>query len=188
MAAADRPTPPPAPADAGTDDDGLIRQSAPADAGTDDDGLIQQSAPADAGGSDDGLIQQSAPADAGGGDDWLVYDGECPLCSAYARQVGEAGGVAGIALVNARAGGPEVAELRRQAYHPDGGMTLKQGGQYYFGSAALHRLAQLSAGRGLLGMAHRLLFRHRPAARLGYPLLQAGRRLLLRLKGVGRVD
>ena len=94
----------------------------------------------------------------------------------------------GIALVDARAAGPPVAELRRRAYDPDAGMTLKLGGQYYFGSAALHRLAQLSAGRGALGIANRLLFRHRPAARLCYPLLQAGRRLLLRLKGAGRVN
>lgn len=135
-----------------------------------------------------GLIRQSAPADAGGDDAWLVYDGECPLCSAYARRVGEAAGDAGgIALVDARAGGPPVAELRHLAYNPDAGMALKLGGQYYFGSAALHRLAQLSAGRGALGIANRLLFRHRPAARLCYPLLQAGRRLLLRLKGAGAI-
>ena len=140
-----------------------------------------------------GAIQQPAPADGGGpgcGDDaWLVYDGECPLCSAYARRVAsDAGDAGGIALVDARAGGPPVAELRRLAYNPDAGMTLKLSGQYYFGSAALHRLAQLSNGRGAMGMANRLLFRHRRAARLCYPLLQAGRRLLLRLKGAGRVN
>lgn len=170
MAAAERPNPAPA-----------------------DGGAIQQQTPADEGGLDDmrndGSLIQQPPADGGGpgdGDDaWLVYDGECPLCSAYARRVGEDAGNAGeIALVDARSGGPQVAELRRRAYDPDAGMALKLGGQYYFGSAALHRLAQLSAGRGALGIANRLLFRHRRAARLGCPLLQAGRRLLLRLKGV----
>ena len=122
---------------------------------------IPQQTPADGGGLDNGrdgggAIPQQTPADGGGlgdsDDAWLVYDGECPLCSAYARRVGEdAGDAGGIALVNARAGGPQVAELRRRAYDPDAGMALKLGGQYYFGSAALHRLAQLSAGRGALG-------------------------------------
>ena len=150
--------------------------------------------PTPAPGNGGGATRPATPADGGGLDDaWLVYDGECPLCSAYARRVGEAAGedagdAGGIALVNARNGGPQVAELRCRAYDPDAGMALKLGGQYYFGSAALHRLAQLSAGRGALGMANRLLFRHRPAARLGYPLLQAGRRLLLRLKGKGAIE
>lgn len=183
MAAAERPNPQSAPAAVGA-----IGQPAPADGDGLEygSGVIPQSAPADGGRPEyGGAIGRPAPADGGGGDAWLVYDGECPLCSAYARRVASAAGDAGgITLVDARSGGPPVAELRRRAYDPDAGMTLKLGGQYYHGSAALHRLAQLSAGRGALGMANRLLFRHRPAARLCYPLLQAGRRLLLRLRSI----
>ena len=183
MAAAERPNPQSAPAAVGA-----TRRPDLADGGgLEYGGAIGRPALADGGGLEygGGVIQQHPQSDGGGDDAWLVYDGECPLCSAYARRVASAAGDAGgIALVDARSGGPPVAELRRLAYNPDAGMTLKLGGQYYFGSAALHRLAQLSAGRGALGMANRLLFRHRPAARLCYPLLQAGRRLLLRLRSI----
>ena len=115
---------------------------------------------------------------------WLIYDGECPLCKNYARYLDVGSAVGEFVLVNAREGGPLVEELRSLPYDLNEGMALKLDGRYYFGSGALHALALLSANRSVFGIANRLLFGFYGAARMGYPLLKLGRRLLLKSKGV----
>lgn len=118
---------------------------------------------------------------------WLVYDGECPLCSNYAQYLRVKQAVGEFVLVNAREGGPLVEEVRNLPHDLNDGMVLKMNGQYYVGDRALHMLALLSEKRGVFSIANRLLFASPLAARLGYPLLKLGRRVLLKLKGVPRI-
>ena len=115
---------------------------------------------------------------------WLVYDGECPACRNYARflDARRAGG-GELVLVNARDGGAIVDEIRNLGYDLDKGMVLKMNGRHYFGADALSALASVSEPRGAFGIAHRALFASPRAARIGYPLLKAGRRALLKVLG-----
>lgn len=118
------------------------------------------------------------------GDAWLVYDGECPLCRRYACGLELAAAAGRLILVNAREGGPLAAEARALPYNLESGMALKFKGRWYLGAEALHLLAVWSDGGGWFRRWQRGLFRWRPAARLGYPLLKLGRRCLLRWRGV----
>ena len=115
---------------------------------------------------------------------WLVYDGECYFCRNYARLLSVREAVGELTLVNARDGGPLVEEVRALQYDLDDGMALKIGGRWRFGSDALNTLALLSDGRGVFGMANRLLFSSPGSARLAYPFLNCGRRALLSLRRV----
>ena len=115
---------------------------------------------------------------------WLVYDGECPLCKNYARYLRVKEAVGELTLVDARKGGALVDEIRNLPHDLDEGMVLKMSGRYYTGHEALNVLALLSERRGVFSRVNRLVFSSPPAARIGYPLLKAGRWLLLRFKGI----
>ena len=116
---------------------------------------------------------------------WLVYDGECPACRNYARLLDARESVGELILVDAREGGEVVDEIRRLGYDLNEGMVLKMNGRRYFGAEALNVLAAMSARRGGFGFGavNRALFASPRAARIGYPLLKAGRRALLKILG-----
>ena len=116
---------------------------------------------------------------------WLVYDGECPACRNYARLLDARESVGELILVDAREGGAVVDEIRRLGYDLNAGMVLKMNGRRYFGAEALSVLASLSARRGGFGFGavNRALFASPRAARVGYPLMKAGRRALLKVLG-----
>ena len=126
-----------------------------------------------------------SPRPSRGGTAWLVYDGECPFCSNYARLLDARRAVGELTLVDARAGGPLVAELRRLGHDPDAGMALKLDGRWRLGPDALRALARRSRRRGPVSLANRLLFGPPGAARRWYPLLRLARRAALRAKGAG---
>ena len=116
---------------------------------------------------------------------WLVYDGECPLCSNYAQFLKLRQAVRELVLVDARQGGPIVEEVRSLPHDLDEGMVVRIGERYYVGHEALNVLALLSESRGVFNRLNRMAFNSPVAARLGYPWLKLGRRVLLKLKGVG---
>ena len=118
---------------------------------------------------------------------WLVYDGECPICKRYALHLDVRNAIGELVLVDARDGGALVEEIENLPYDLNDGMVLKMDGRHYFGSEAFHMLALLSGRGRVFGAANRLLFGSRPAARMAYPLLVAGRRALLRLMGIPRI-
>lgn len=119
---------------------------------------------------------------------WLVYDGECPACGNYVRFLDARRALGELVLVNARDGGAVVDEIRNLGYDLDEGMVLKMNGRHYFGADALSALASVSAPRGAFGIVNRALFASPRAARLGYPLLKAGRRALLKVLGRKGID
>ncbi len=125
-------------------------------------------------------------SNAGAARAWLVYDGECPLCNSYARYADVKRQVGELVLVDARKGGPLVAELKK-SFDLDDGMVLKLDDCCYYGPDALRMLARLSGGRGAFSRIARFLFGDEAGARLGYPLLKMGRRVLLGLRGVGPI-
>ncbi len=119
---------------------------------------------------------------------WLVYDGECPLCKNYTQYLRIKESVRELTLVDAREGGPLVEEIRNLPHDLNDGMVLKIKGQHYIGHDALNVLALLSETSGGFSRINRLMFGSPLASRLGYPVLKAGRRILLLIKGVPLLD
>ena len=105
----------------------------------------------------------------------LVYDGDCPLCSAFVKRLRIASAVGELELVNAREGGPVVEAVRRRGLDLDEGMVLVLGEDAWHGEEALHRIALMSTRYGWLNRLNASLFSHRTLSRLAYPALRAGR-------------
>ncbi len=112
----------------------------------------------------------------------LFYDGDCPFCSRYVRLLKLREALGGLALVDARQGGPEVARIAAE-WDLDEGMALVIGGRVYHGADCIHRLALMSTGSGLFNRLNAAVFRSATLSRLLYPVLRAGRNATLRLLG-----
>lgn len=117
----------------------------------------------------------------------LIYDGDCPVCSAYVRFVRLRESVGEVRLINARDGGAEVEALKRQSIDFDEGMVLLYDDRIYHGSDCIHMLALLSTNSGWFNRFNAAIFKSERASRLLYPVLRAGRNLLLRLLGKSKI-
>jgi predicted DCC family thiol-disulfide oxidoreductase YuxK len=113
---------------------------------------------------------------------WLVYDGQCPLCSRYARLVRIRENVR-LHLVDARKGGPLVRAMSEAGLDLNEGMVLKVGGRCYHGAAALHVLAALSTPSTTFNRLTASIFRSPYRSRALYPILRAGRNAALAASG-----
>ena len=113
----------------------------------------------------------------------IIYDGECPVCARYVQLMRVRRTAGDIELINARDAPALVQTLRHQGKEINDGMVVRWRGHDYFGADAMHLLRVVGADRGAFGLLNRALFRHRAVAARAYPLLVAGRRLILKLYG-----
>jgi predicted DCC family thiol-disulfide oxidoreductase YuxK len=111
----------------------------------------------------------------------LVYDGGCPVCSSYVRYVRIKKSAGQLTLVNAREGGPWVDRVKRAGLNLDEGMVLFYGGRAYHGADCIHMLALLSSEFGPFNRINAIAFSSPTVSKILYPLLRAGRNLLLRI-------
>jgi DCC1-like thiol-disulfide oxidoreductase len=126
-----------------------------------------------------------------GGDDTLVgdseveiiYDGQCPLCSAYFKfqRLRENGLVP--KMVDARDHPEVVADFSSRGVDLNRDFVLRYRKVEYVGGEAMFVLASLGARNNLLRRVNGFLFGSRAFAMTAYPLLRFGRRALLRLLG-----
>jgi predicted DCC family thiol-disulfide oxidoreductase YuxK len=114
--------------------------------------------------------------------DFLLYDGECPVCSAYVAMARLRQLYPGLKVLNARSEPELVARLRGEGYEINEGMVLRLGGAVHFGAEATRMIAVLGRSSpsrwrrtalGLIGAA--------PWSRRLYPWLNRARQVLLRL-------
>jgi predicted DCC family thiol-disulfide oxidoreductase YuxK len=110
----------------------------------------------------------------------LVYDRECPVCEAYCRGIARQGSLPGLKLVDARTPSAVLEEITRRGLDIDEGMALKVDGTLYYGAEAIHALAVLGGAASALERGNRWLFGSAHRTRRLYPLLRAGRGLLLK--------
>jgi len=86
-------------------------------------------------------------------------------------------------LVDARQEPGLVEQLQHQGYRLNDGLLLAIGNQYFHGAAAINVLALMSSRSGCFNRLNYRVFRSRRMANLLYPVLVAGRRVLLWLLG-----
>ena len=114
----------------------------------------------------------------------LIYDGECPVCTAYSCSVDVDGDKAsGIKRINARSDDALVKQAKDAGIDLDEGMIVLHDGKMYHGSDALNIMARLAPNRGFGNRLNKLLFSNATISRLSYPVLRAGRNTLLKLLG-----
>jgi hypothetical protein len=113
----------------------------------------------------------------------LVYDGDCPVCSAYVTRIRLRQAVGRLVLVDARQEPELVTRLERLGYRLDDGLLLNLDDQYYHGAAAVQVLALMSSRSDWFNRLNYHLFRSSITAAIVYPPLVAGRRALLWLLG-----
>ena len=121
-------------------------------------------------------------------DDYLLYDGDCPACHRYVEIARLRQLYPDLRIRNARTEPGLVAELRRAGREINEGMVLHLGGTLYFGAEATRQIAIL--GRSVPSAWRRTLLATigaAPWSRALYPVLNCGRKLLLRLLGRGPI-
>ncbi|MCG8492440.1 MAG: DUF4166 domain-containing protein [Sneathiellales bacterium] len=125
-----------------------------------------------------------------GGSVQFVYDGDCPLCRAAARAFRIKKAAGSLEVVDAREGAshPLVREVIEAGLNLDEGMVVKYGGRLYHGADALQIMALIGSSQGWFNQLNAFLFKIPVIAKISYPVMRAGRNLLLRLLGVNKLD
>ncbi len=118
----------------------------------------------------------------------LVYDKECPICNAYCQIVRIRETVGDLKIIDAREKSEVLAEITARGLDIDKGMVLKMGGQFYYGSDAMHALALISGRSGLCNRLNYWIFRSKSVSSWVYPVLRLFRNLLLKLLGKTKIN
>jgi predicted DCC family thiol-disulfide oxidoreductase YuxK len=113
----------------------------------------------------------------------IVYDGDCPLCSRYVKMTRLNNAVGRPTLINARERPNLVSALVEHGVNLDVGMAVYYQGQLYAGSEAVHLLALLTTPVDVANRVAAAVLKRQGLAGAIYPLLRAGRNVLLWLKG-----
>ena len=114
----------------------------------------------------------------------LIYDGECPVCTAYSCSVDvDQAKASGIKRINARSDDALVRKAKEAGVDLDEGMVVLHEGRLYHGADALNIMARLAPSRGFGNRLNKLLFSNPTVSRVTYPVLRAGRNALLKILG-----
>jgi hypothetical protein len=111
----------------------------------------------------------------------LVYDKECPACHFYCRLARIRATVGELSLVNAREPGAAMTKITAAGLDIDQGMVLIIGSEIYYGADALNMLSMLSTRSGVFNRLTYQVFQSKRVSGFLYPLLRAGRNLLLKI-------
>ena len=117
----------------------------------------------------------------------LIYDGDCPFCSRYVKHVRLRDIVGRLEYVNARDGGPVVAEAVGKGFDLNEGMLVIMDGVYHHGADAVWALGLLSSPVSAFNRLNARMFRSRTISRFLYPALRFGRNMTIRLLGKPRL-
>jgi predicted DCC family thiol-disulfide oxidoreductase YuxK len=119
---------------------------------------------------------------------FLVYDKLCPACDFYCNLARVRADVGELELVDAREGGPVMAEITAAGLDIDQGMVLKVGGTLYYGSDAIHALSLMSTRAGVFNRVTYRCFKSKTVSRVLYPVLRSIRNLLLKALGKTKIN
>jgi predicted DCC family thiol-disulfide oxidoreductase YuxK len=113
----------------------------------------------------------------------LVYDADCPVCRNYTQYLSIKQAAGDLQLLDARLNPPIMSEINSAGLDLDEGFAVKLGRQWFHGADAIHVLALMSTRTNLFNRLNYLVFSSKTLSRILYPLLKAGRSLLLQILG-----
>ena len=119
---------------------------------------------------------------------FLVYDKECPACDFYCNTVRIRESVGNLILIDAREASSQLGQITDAGLDIDQGMVLIVGDQMYYGADAIHALAIMGTRSGFVNRLSYWCFKSKPVSRVLYPILRAGRNLLLKFLGRTKVN
>jgi hypothetical protein len=93
-----------------------------------------------------------------------------------------------LVLIDAREPGPLMDDINAAGLDIDQGMVLVVGERMYYGSDAIHALAIMGTRSGIFNRLTYWCFRSRKISGVLYPVLRAGRNLLLKILGRTKVN
>lgn len=118
----------------------------------------------------------------------LVYDGECPICSAYCKALAIRQLDSRFEIVNARQYHPVLDSINEKGLDLEEGFVLKIENEYFHGADAINRLALITTHVGLFNRLNYLIFKSTYLSKILYPFLRTGRSILLHLLGIRKLD
>ena len=116
-------------------------------------------------------------------DSFVLYDGDCPVCSAYMALAQLRRLRPDIQVLDARTQPDLVAALRAQGHDVNDSILVKLGPQVYSGAVATGLMAKLGSDNTIVRRAALYAIGGAPWAAAIYPWLRACRNLLLRVLG-----
>lgn len=119
---------------------------------------------------------------------WLVYDGQCPICNGTANALKIKAAVGNLILVNAREPHPIMDELKLANMNIDEGMVVKVNDVLYHGADAQYILAMIGTDEDWFNRLNVILFSNKMVAKLIYPILKQIRNLVLKIKGISKIN
>jgi predicted DCC family thiol-disulfide oxidoreductase YuxK len=118
----------------------------------------------------------------------LVYDKECPVCDFYCKRIDVGQSAGQLLRINARDDSEIMEEITALGLDIDEGMVVRIGDELHYGADAIHALALLSSGNGLVNAMSKRIFASRRMSRALYPLFKFTRNMLLKVLRRTRVN
>ena len=120
----------------------------------------------------------------------ILYDGECPACQSYIRFSRLREALGAVDLINAREAPDLVSQYRAQGCEINEGLILdfRDGGKPLCGEEAMTGIAAMSTGSKFFNHLNAAFFQSPRLARIVYPVLAVGRRVLLFLIGRNLIE
>jgi predicted DCC family thiol-disulfide oxidoreductase YuxK len=118
----------------------------------------------------------------------LVYDGDCPICSAYCKALAIRQLESQFEIVNARQCHPILESIKKMGLDLEEGFVLKIENEYFHGADAINRLALITTHSGLFNRLNYFIFKSAYLSKILYPFLRSGRTILLYLLGIKKLD
>lgn len=121
---------------------------------------------------------------------YFIYDGECPICQMGASFYKVRNNVGEVQAIDARSARnhPVMVEVKEKDLNVDDGMVIKYRNHFYQGAEALQLMAQLGADGDFLNKLNNTLHKSKGMASISYPLMKGVRNLLLKFKGVAKIN
>ena len=124
----------------------------------------------------------------GGTEIFLVYDRECPACDFYCNLVRIRESVGSLVLIDAREPGSLMEEITEAGLDIDQGMVLIAGDRMYYGADAIHALSIMGTRSGIFNRVTYWCFKSKVVSGILYPILRAGRNLLLKILSKKKIN
>ncbi|NBV05904.1 MAG: DUF4166 domain-containing protein [Proteobacteria bacterium] len=119
----------------------------------------------------------------------IVYDGDCPLCSGFARLYKIKKSVGTLKIINAREADIEIInQINARGFNLDLGFVVKIDEMFYHGSDASNILALIGSDVGIFNRLNILIFRSKILSKIIYPFFRAVRNFALWIKGKNQIN